>query len=127
MAELRIFDKRDDGSGLLVPLSGLLRTVESLRPTALSGSWLVLPGSHGFGAFVCDLEDQIEERGVVLVDGARLFPLLMDGREYFFTGRMRSCEDELEIGIEDSTYLYLKGDAGLLDRVASRYAAIERP
>jgi hypothetical protein len=120
--ELRIFDRRADGSRLLVPLSDFLRIIEGLRDSGFSGQWKVLPGSHGYGEYLCNIEDQIQQKGYVVVRGEDLFPILMDGFQYFYTGRIQSCEEDLELGIEDSTYLYLKGDPDLLRVVASRYS-----
>ncbi len=122
--ELRIFDKRVDGSGLIVPLSMLLRQFEAVCPSALTGKWEVLPGSHGYGATICEWEDKLDSGKRVLLPANDLFSVLLGEEEYFYWGHLRTPEG-VEIGIKDSTFLYARGDKELLDSLSSGFVKFD--
>lgn len=123
--ELRVHDTREDMPGVLVPLAALLRQLEARLPGALSGRWRVEQGVYGYGEHVMELEE-VASAGPVVIEGASLFPVLLTDRECLHHGALAKLDgDRLELGVFDSTFLFVRCRRELATALAAQFRHTE--
>lgn len=123
--ELRIRDERAGMSGALIQFSSLLRALAKVVGNALSGEWEVFRGACGYGEQVCALEAALTAKDSTVVEGKNLLPALLSDVEYFDNVRIRLKEVDVEFGIHDNTFHFVKGDARLLEQIATEFKTTE--
>lgn len=120
--ELRIRDERQDMPGVIVPLAELLRQLEAQSPGVLEGGWRTTGACRGYGEHVL----RLESAGSVEFLGGELFPFLLSDREYVEHGGFRPVRrEDIEIGVWDSAFLYLRSTRPLALKVAAQFVDTE--
>lgn len=123
MREVQIFDQ--DRPGYLIPLARLLQAIERTDSEGLRGRWRLFPGAYaGYGEDLVALEESLDEHGTSFA-GEALFPLLLGGTQYFYDARMAKADGSLELGIFDTTYLFLRGPDELVSQIARMFDHVE--
>lgn len=126
IVELRIHDTRNDNSNILIPFSLLMGCLKQVLPDIIFREWEVFQGAYGYGESVCNIESQLEEQdSITIPSDSSVIHKLISGEEYFNNGRMKSVESQIEIGIWDSTFLYLRGNRELAENVAKFFNNVE--
>jgi len=121
MKELRIFDKVASGNNV-VSLAELVKYISYLNDGLLEGQWEVSEGSYGYGERICQFEDELDMGKQCIVEGKDIFPLIVEDKQYFFHGTLRKRDADFEIGIFDSTFLFLRStDEKLLNQIGSYF------
>ena len=129
--EVQIYDRRPSTESQLAPLGELLRHLQQLAPGTLTGRWRVLRGAYaGYGAMVTGIEEALAGEEYVELEGENLFPVLLSDEEYFYNVRIKKVSEDIELGVFDTTYLYMRGPSQLVQEVAALFKNVivmERP
>ena len=121
MKELRIFDQRKNMKAI-IGLNKLVEVINNLDSSILNGAWTVYQGANGYGEYVCWLEDLLEDKECIEIEAIALFNILLEGKQYFYHLQMKKKENNIEIGVFDSTYLYFKcNDLNFINSVKSNF------
>jgi hypothetical protein len=107
--ELRIFDKVDDKNCIL-ELGNLIKAVNSIDDAILLGEWEIVQGAYGYGEAICQIEDKLNNGVICFVRDKEIFPLLLEGEQYFYHVTMRKVGSSVSLGEFDSTFLFIKSD-----------------
>ena len=124
-AELRIFDHWAENPKLLAPLSTLLRVLQALHVPGLTGRWEIFRGASGYGEMVCRLESLLEGQASLVIDASEVLQVLLNGNEYFDHAQIRLLDGDVEFGIHDSTFLFVRGQSNLLNQVKPMFKDVE--
>jgi hypothetical protein len=120
--EVQIYDRRPGTESQLAPLGELLRHLQQLAPDTLTGRWRVLRGAYaGYGRTVTDIENALVDNEYVDLEAEDLFPILLSDEEYFYNVRIEKVCEDIELGVFDTTYLYLRGPSRLVQEAAKRF------
>lgn len=121
MKELRIFDKVASGNNI-VSLAKLIKCLSCLNNRLLEGQWEVSKGSYGYGEKICQFEDELNLGKQCMVEGKDIFPIIEEDKQYFFNATLRKKDADFEIGIFDSTFLFLRStDEKLLNQIGNYF------
>lgn len=123
--ELRIHDERSQGSNILISFSTLLSCLVKLFPNILEGQWEIFQKAYGYGENVCKIEERLESENTMTINSEELFPNLLAGDEYFNNVRMKKIHTNIEIGVFDSTFLYMRGSRRELEKVGECFKKTE--
>lgn len=115
--ELRIHDEKDNDSNILIPFNNFIGCLQIIFPDILSGKWKIFKNAYGYGKIVCEIDEFVWNKGSLTIKGEDLFPVLLTGDEYFNNVRMKKVDEDIEIGIFDSTFIYMRGDWERLEKV----------
>jgi hypothetical protein len=125
MAELRIYDSMTSDQEMLVPLHVLIDALEQVAPDASRGSWRIHRGAWGSGPWVSEVEDRLERQEELVFDHDRVFGWLKKEGEIFYDVVLSHVGSGLEIGVFDSTYLFIKAPTDLLQALRRRFRTVE--
>ncbi len=121
MMELKIFDKVE-GEGYIVGLGELIKRVELFDSNLLDGKWEIIKGAYGYGELICSIEDELKKGRQYIIDGKNIFSVLKSEKEYFYHACMKKIDSEVEIGIFDSTNLFIRSNSEeLLNQVKNYF------
>lgn len=123
--ELRIHDERKDVKGFLIPFGIFINMLIKVIGQPIYGNWKVYRGAEGYGKGICSIEDTLNARESTIVDGSKLMPLLLSKKEYFNNARIRLCQENIEFGIHDNTFFYVKGERKKLVEIAALFKSVE--
>lgn len=125
MKELRIFDK-EKGFDYILSLSELIKAIEEFDRNILNGLWVIKKGAYGYGEIICAIEDKLKSNEQIIVESSMIFPLLKSNEEYFYHVCMKKQNYDLEIGVFDSTYLFIRNNCTeLLNYIKNKYKEVQ--
>lgn len=125
MKELRIFDKEKDFD-YIIGLCELIKVIEEFDRNILSGPWIIKKGAYGYGETICSIEDELKNNDQFIVESSVIFPLLKLNEEYFYHVCMEKQNYDLEIGVFDSTYLFIRNNCTeLLNYIKNKYKKVQ--
>ena len=105
---MRIFDKEKNSPNRIISFSILLKEMQEFMPDILDGSWKIFEGADGYGLNVCSISDSLEnKKSLIISDAADLFEIILSEKEYFDHVRLKKVYSSLEIGVFDSTFLFV--------------------
>lgn len=125
MRELKIFDKVKEGN-YIVSLGKLVMHIERLLPSFADGMWEINNGAYGYGELVCSIEEELKSSNKYLIEGKNIFPKIKSEEEYFYNVRMKKVDSDFEIGIFDSTYLFIRcSNDKLIQQIGELYFEVD--
>ena len=124
MFELHIFDMQS-GRRTLIPFSVFLESLLEEFGQHLRGEWRIFHGADGYGELVIAIADSLKETTSVVVNSAELLPVLLSGEEYFEDARIEAIGTNVEFGISDSSFLFVRGNRDNLEKIAKRFDKVE--
>lgn len=113
MKELKIFDKVE-GESYLISFGELIKRLEQIDSNLINGEWEIVNGAYGYGELICSIEDELKNGQQYIIDGKTIFSVLKSEEEYFYHVCMKKISSDIEIGIFDSTYLFIRSNSDVL-------------
>lgn len=110
MKELKIFDKVE-GESYLISLGELIKRLEQLDASLTDSEWEIINGAYGYGELICSIEDKLKRGQQCIIDGKTIFPILKSEEEYFYNVCMKKIGIDIEIGVFDSTNLFIRSNS----------------
>ena len=114
-----INDKTDDAQRF--PLDKLLRLIRS----GAEVEWIVSRAS-GYGADICEIEDEVERNGEVIMRPAALIQISDDPEQWFYDLACRSVDEDISFGLIDSGRLFVEGSSPRLKEIIRAFENVER-
>jgi len=125
MKEIQVFDKFE-GENFLINLGELIKRLEQIDTSLTDGEWQIANGAYGYGELICSIEDTVKNGSKYLVKGKRIFPVLKSGKEYFYHVCMKKVGSDFEIGLFDSTYIFVRSnDDELVKRIGNLFNEVK--
>jgi len=125
MKELRIYDKVKN-ENYLIGFVEIIERLEQIVVNILEGKWEIATGAYGYGELICSIEDELKCGKQYLIDGAVIFPILKSGEQYFFHVCLKKIGSDLEIGVFDSTNIFLRtNNEELINQIKSFFRDIK--
>lgn len=119
----RFFD-RDPGN-LILPFEALVARLAHVESDLISREWRISHMDYGHGERVCALEDEVEEKGSVVLSGQALMSLPEgDDDEWFEDIDVEVESLALRFGRFDSSFLYVEGPEALVRAVAAHFTNV---
>jgi len=120
MVELRIFDLRDDNKAL-INFSDFLNMIKFLFNDFINNEWEIFKGAYGYGEKICEIEDKLENKNSIKINAKELLPYISNEQQYFDNAKIRVNNLNMEFGIHDSTFYFIRGDLDLLNNLSIKF------
>jgi len=109
MYELKIFDKDNEQRHTITNYE-VFNALYNADANIAKGEWYLYKGAYGYGEYICSLEDAMNDKDMIIVDGKKLFSVLRSNKEYFYHVNLHKCNSDLQIGLFDSTYYFIRSE-----------------
>lgn len=109
MYELRIFDK-DHEQRHVISNYEIINAIDKVETNITKGEWDLYKGAYGYGEYICLLEDEMKDKDMITVDGSKLFSIIRSKKEYFYHVCLHKCNSDIQIGLFDSTYYFIRSE-----------------
>lgn len=113
MYELRIYDKNDNQKQV-ISNNEIINSLDVVDSNITKGKWDILKGMYGYGEYICLLEDEFKDKDIITVDGDKFFGIIRSKKEYFFHVCLHKCNSDIQIGLFDSTYYFIRSENATL-------------
>ena len=109
MKELKIFDKVKN-KGYLISLGQVIHRLEQIDTSLIDSEWEIENGAYGYGKLICSIEDDLKDGKKHLIEGEKILSVLKSEQEYFYHACIKKEGADFEMGIVDSTYLFVRSN-----------------
>ncbi len=119
MKIVQIFDLEQDN--ILIDIRKLLTLVYKKSPSFFEGQWCIKEATCGYGEKACEYDEKVNDNKNFFIDGTDFFHWLNTTEDYFYHLKVYKVISNEEIGIFDSTFLYIKTDQEELLQAISEF------
>ncbi len=123
MTEIKIFDC--DKDNYLININALIECIYDVDNNFFNANWVILEAECGYGLRACEIDDIVSSKKKLKIEGVVFFNWLRETNEYFFNILIKNINTKEEIGLKDSTYLFLKSDRqGVLNEINNCFSKV---
>lgn len=123
--EINIYDKVK-GENYIISLGELIKRLEQIDASLMNGQWKIENGAYGYGDFICSIEESLKDGDSYLIDGKKIFSVLKSEEEYFYHVIMKRVDLDFEIGLFDSTYIFVRSnDDKLIEQIRKLFNEVK--